>query len=95
MNRTVEMQNKLWKNKVGTARIKWDEIFDSEEELVETIRTMKVYDKGFNPTSGYEYLISFQNRLLKGIPLTDKQMVQAKRLAPSIAFEVLCADRKF
>ena len=94
MKNTEMLIDRLWKSKAGLKPIKWNEIFEDENELVETIKTMRIVDSGFNPTSGYEYLKSFQKRLLKGIPLTDKQMVQAKRLASSIAFEILCTNRK-
>lgn len=93
MNCTEEMVCKLWRNRSGVEHIKWDEIFDSEAELIETIKTMRIVDKGSRPTSGYAYLRSFQRRLLNGTPMTPKQLTQAKRLAPSIAFEILCAKR--
>lgn len=93
MKRTNEIVNKLHANRVGLAKIKWNEIFEDENDLIEALKTIKIVEKAFNPTMGYAYLSSFQKRVLSGNKLTEKQMVQLKRLASSVAYEILCAKR--
>lgn len=93
MKRTTDIINKLYANRSGLAKIKWNDIFEDENDLIEALKTIKIVEKGFNTTMGYAYLSSFQKRVNKGIDLTEKQMVQLKRLAGSIAYEILCVKR--
>lgn len=93
MKATNEIVNKLYMNRAGLAKIKWNEVFENEEDLVDTLKGLNIVDKGMNPTMGYEYLKSFKARLCKGIDLTPKQMTQLKRLSASIAYEILCVKR--
>lgn len=65
--------------------LKWSDLFDSEEELIHTMFKCKV--RGSNPyqlVKGYEYIESFQRYYAKNGRLTEKQMVQLKRLAKAI-----------
>lgn len=63
-------------------RVKWNEIYDSEEELVAELLKSGDYQK--RDTKGYVYLESFKARVMSGTPLTEKQMVQLKRLAVEV-----------
>lgn len=65
--------------------LKWRDLFDSEGELIRTMFKCKV--RGSNPyqlVKGYEYIESFQRYYAKNGRLTEKQMVQLKRLAKAI-----------
>jgi hypothetical protein len=78
----------------GIKSCKWNEIFDTEEELVEAMFNEKVI---VDPTSymvckGYEYIKSFREYYEKHGHLTDKQMTQLKRIAVPIAFRVYCFE---
>lgn len=70
--------------------IKWADIYDSEEELVNDLLHITIRKTYPDPTKGYEYLSSFQNRLKAGNSLTNKQMTMLKRLASVVAYERYC-----
>ena len=63
-------------------RIKWDSIYDSEEELVSDLLLSEKYQERY--TKGYGYLESFKKQVLAGKTLSEKQMTQLKRLAPEV-----------
>ena len=83
-----EITGKL--NNQYSGSIKWTDIYDSEEELVNDLLHITIRKIYPNPTQGYEYLSSFQNRLKAGNSLTDKQMTMLKRLAYVVAYEKYC-----
>lgn len=95
MRLTNEMIEKLNNKYVSnyTERIKWADIYDSEEELVNDLLHITIRKTYPNPTQGYEYLSSFQNRLKSGNSLTDKQMTMLKRLAYVVAYERHCREQ--
>ena len=68
-------------------KVKWDECFDSEAELLESMMTCKA-DVNKYPyyqlVKGYEYIASFQKQFAAKGSLTEKQMTQLKRLGSSI-----------
>lgn len=69
-------------------KMKWTDIYDNEKELISDLKSITIKDGTFTFTNGYEYLKSFQKRLLDyNKSLTDKQITQLKRLATSVAFE--------
>lgn len=76
----------------GIKPCKWDEIFDTEEELIEAMFDERVIVDPSKPSymvcRGYEYIKSFRAYYEKHKCLTDKQMTQLKRLAVPIAFRV-------
>ena len=74
--------------------IKWTDIYDNEEELGNDLLHITIRKTYPNPTKGYEYLSSFQNRLKAGNSLTDKQMTMLKRLAYVVAYERHCRGQE-
>lgn len=76
-----------------TKALKWTDIYDNEEELINDLKSIKIYYNICNNTQitkGYNYLLSFQKQLSQGKKLSDKQVTQLKRLAWSIALEKYC-----
>ncbi len=67
--------------------MKWNELYNSEEELIQDmLKTKSDPNKyqSYELVKGYEYIESFKKYYKKNNKLTDKQMIQLKRLAPSI-----------
>ena len=63
---------------------KWNEMFDSEAELIEALKnmdTIKAHDNGYN---GMSYLYSFNRMVKENKPLSPKQLTQLKRLASEV-----------
>lgn len=84
-----ELIYRLHQSKAGFKSCRWDEIYDSVQEIIDDMMCLDADPKGKPPykiVNGYEYIQSFQNRISKGMELTDKQIVQIKRLASSIAY---------
>lgn len=82
-------------NGINERKIRWDYIFDTEEELIRAMFHPKVYtDEDRVPMhmwcKGYEYIKSFRKYYRLHACLTDKQMIQLKRLAVEIAFCIYC-----
>lgn len=74
-------------NYIGLIPVKWNDIYDTEAELLQDLSEISIREHYPDPTKGYGVLSSFQDRLKQGKPLTDKQMLQLKRLAYSVAYE--------
>ncbi len=69
--------------------VKWNEIYTSEEEIINELKQIHIPEKnewfGINPLyKGYEYIHSFAKQVQNGRTLTDKQTTQCKRLATEI-----------
>lgn len=68
-------------------RVPWEEVFESEDALISALEDIDVPDSKtppYNTFKGYEYIYSFANRVQRGIPLSEAQLKQAKRLALEI-----------
>lgn len=63
-------------------QISWDQLFDSEQELITKMLECET-EKGLVP-KGYGYIDSFKRYYKKNKRLTPKQLTQLKRLAKSI-----------
>lgn len=90
---TNELRAKLIKSNGGLAKVKWDEIFDNEQELIEAMFNEKVVVENapiYLRCRGYEYIKSFRRYYEKNGCLTDKQMTQLKRLGSQIAYRIYC-----
>lgn len=90
---TDELKAKLKKSNGGLAKVKWDEIFDNEQELVEAMFNERVDVEDvpmYLRCKGYEYIKSFRRYYEKNGYLTDKQMTQLKRLGSQIAYRIYC-----
>ena len=70
--------------------IKWTDIYDSEDELINDLLCITIRGTYPNLTKGNVYLSSFQARLERNESLTDKQMSMLKRLAQVVAYERYC-----
>ena len=94
---TKELIFELEKSHAGinTKSVKWNSIFDNENELIEALFNEKVYTNEDKVSmikwcKGYEYIKSFRNYYRKNGTLTDAQMKQLKRLASEIAYRIYC-----
>ena len=63
-------------------QISWNQLFDSEQELIAKMLDCET-EKGLVP-KGYGYIGSFKRYYKKNGCLTPKQLTQLKRLAKSI-----------
>lgn len=66
---------------------KWSDYYNSEEELIEDMMLCISDEKSnlyWKLVKGYEYIESFKKYYRKNGCLTEKQMIQIKRLAGEI-----------
>ena len=67
---------------------RWTNFFKCDEELILVLRNLNIDKlhilKDYNLFKGYVYIISFSKRLQDGGSLSDKQLIQCKRLAREI-----------
>jgi len=78
--------------------VKWDEVFDNEEQIIEALKKVYIPKSRTAPTStfkGYEYIYSFAYYVQRGWTLSEKQMQQCKRLALEIKKASAIGDYKF
>lgn len=62
--------------------IKWDDLFESEKELIKCMYKCDVTSGNpFKMCKGYIYIKSFREFYIKNGYLTEKQLTQLKRLA--------------
>lgn len=90
---TPELKSKLIQSNAGLKKVKWNEIFDTEEELVMVMFNEKVIVENasfLNLCRGFEYIKSFKEYYSKNNYLTDRQMTQLKRLASQMAYQIYC-----
>lgn len=96
---TEELKFELQKshNGINTKSFKWNNIFDTEEELIKALFNKKVYTDEDNVPmykwcKGYEYIKGFRRYYLNNGKLTDNQIKQLKRLACEIAYCIYCVE---
>ena len=78
------MKNKALSDIMFT-NTKWDELFDNELELIGAMMLCESNNRGpYKNVKGYIYISSFKKYIANNAYLTDKQMVQLKRLAKEI-----------
>ena len=92
---TEELKFKINSSRAGVKKCKWNEIYDTEEELIDDLFSEKVLtDEETSLTykicKGYEFIKCFRKYYKKHGSLTEKQMTQLKRLASEIAYHVYC-----
>ena len=92
---TEELKFKINLSRVGLKKCKWDEIYDTEEELIDDLFSEKVLTDEdtsimHKVCKGYEFIKGFRTYYKKNGSLTEKQMTQLKRLASEIAYHVYC-----
>lgn len=94
---TETLRNKIIHtyNNVGITTCKWNDIYDTEEELIKDLFNEKVLTDedtsiSYKLCKGYEYIKSFRKFYNKNTYLTPKQIKQLKRLAYAIAYNIYC-----
>lgn len=82
----------------GFQQIKWNQVFNSEEEIIEALKMVYIPKNRTAPPytfRGYAYIYSFAYYVQKGWTLSAKQMTQCKRNALEIKKAAEIADYKF
>ena len=93
---TEALKSKIYASRAGLKKCKWNEIYDTEDELIKDLFNNKILtDEDVNVSSykickGYEYIKSFRIYYKKNGTLTEKQMTQLKRLASEMAYHIYC-----
>lgn len=92
---TEDLKFKINSSRAGLKSCKWNEIYDTEEELINDLFSKKVLTDedtslAYKICKGYQFIKSFRNYYKKNGSLTEKQMIQLKRLASEIAYHVYC-----
>ena len=92
---TEELKFKINSFRARIKKCKWDEIYDTEEELIDDLFSEKVLTDEdtslmYKVCKGYEFIKGFRKYYKKNGSLTEKQMTQLKRLASEIAYHVYC-----
>lgn len=88
-----ELKYKLCKSHAGLEKVSWGMIFDTEQELIDAMFHKNVHTDGvpyYKLCRGYEYIKSFKRYYKRHNTLTQKQLVQLKRLASEIAYHIYC-----
>ena len=92
---TEELKFTIHSSRAGIKKCKWNEIYDTENELIKDLFSEKVLTNEdtnlqYKICKGYEYIKSFRKYYQKKGTLTEKQLTQLKRLASEIAYHVYC-----
>ena len=77
--------------------VKWSEIYTSEQEIIEDLKKIHIPKDSElsllrNIYSGYEFIHSFSKQVKSGEALSEKQMIQCKRLSLEIKKAVSIVD---
>lgn len=96
---TEDLKFKLMQSHAGLKKVSWNDVYDTEEELVRDLFNNKIYtDEDKVPMhmwcKGYEFVKGFRKYYEKNDTLTEKQMTQLKRMASEIAFRVYCEGKE-
>jgi hypothetical protein len=98
-NITEDLKYKIRQSHSGNnlKPFKWDMIFDNEEELLDALFNSKIYTDEddvymYKWCRGYGFIKGFRKYYRKHGKLTDKQMIQLKRLACELAYNIYCVD---
>ena len=92
---TEELKFKINSSRAGLSSCKWNEIYDTEEELIKDLFSEKVLtdedtNLQYKICKGYDFIKGFRKYYQKNGTLTEKQLTQLKRLASEIAYNVYC-----
>lgn len=91
---TEELKGNLRKSRCGLKTVSWNDIYDSEDELLKDMFHEKIIVDDNSPhyqfCRGYQYIRGFRSYYMKNGCLTEKQMAQLKRLASEIAYQIYC-----
>ena len=78
------LKQKIEFNNATKSRVSWKTYFESEEEIVKTLKLIVTEIKFEDYINGYEYINGFSKQVREGKSLTEKQIRQCKRLASQI-----------
>jgi len=81
-----ELRARTRQSHSGLRKCSWNELYDNETELLNDLMRINLNTYRFKLPMGTEYIKSFQQRLRCNQTLTEKQMIQLKRLASEIAY---------
>lgn len=91
-NMTEELKFKISRSRTGNMeKIKWNDIYDTEAELINDMFHEKIKvdnEPLYQRCRGYEYIRGFRKYYQRNGNLTDKQMMQLKRLSTEIAWNI-------
>ena len=92
---TEELKFKINLSRAGIKKCKWNEIYDTEDELIKDLFSEKVLtdedtNLQYKICKGYDFIKGFRKYYQKNGTLTEKQITQLKRLANEIAYHVYC-----
>lgn len=91
---TEALKFKIRSSRAGIKSCRWNEIYDTESELIRDLFSEKVLTDEettiLYACKGYEYIKSFRKYYRQNGNLTDKQITQLKRLASEIAYHIYC-----
>ena len=87
-NITDFLIQKLNLSHCGLARFSWNELYDTEDELIHDMFNDKIHTEGLSTCRGYGYIKSFRAYYNVHNNLTEKQIRQLKRLAGEIAYNI-------
>ncbi len=95
MNTTLKNKIAVAYYETGIITCKWNDIYDTEEELIKDLFNEKILTDedtsiSYKICKGYEYIKSFRKFYNKNTYLTPKQIKQLKRLAYAIAYNIYC-----
>lgn len=72
-------------------QLKWTDVYNSEQEIINDLKEVYIPNKKEEAAlvyipfyKGYEYIHSFAKQVQNGKTLTEKQIVQCKRMALNI-----------
>lgn len=92
---TEELKFKINSSRAGIKKCKWNEIYDTEDELIKDLFSEKVLTDEdtslqYKICKGYEFIKGLRKYYQKNGIFTEKQIMQLKRLASEIAYHVYC-----
>ena len=81
-----ELKAMVSKSHTGIKSCKWDSLYETIYELMEDMLRIDLSLPAYKIPRGYEYIRSFQKIIKCGGQLSEKQIIQLKRLASEIAY---------
>ena len=79
-----ELRFRLDKSRHGAKNIKFEELYNNVEDCLLDLKELD-NTTVINKCKGYKYIISFKSQLEQEKKLSDKQLIQVKRLSGEIA----------
>lgn len=89
-----EFEETIPADKRISGKVNWKCVFETEQDIINALMNIYVPANRQPHTNlfiGYEYIYSFATYVQKGGTLSEKQMIQAKRLAVQIKKAEICS----